>query len=60
MRLLATVLSWQGLLVTARPQSAKIIFGTDQVHPLGHGTCDHEKGLLYWLEDGQCYDVGER
>jgi len=60
MRLLATVLSWQGLLVSARPQSAKIIFSTDELHPLGHGTCDHEKGLLYWLEDGQCYDVGER
>jgi len=47
-------------LVSARPQSTKIHFGTDDVQPLGLGDCDHEEGQLYWLEDGQCYDIGER
>jgi len=62
MKTLTAILTWQALLVHARPQkqSAKIIFSNDNVQPLGHGDCDHEKGMLYWLEDGQCYDIGER
>jgi len=46
-----------------RPQSpnTKIIFGTDDdIYGLRHDDCDHEKGMIYWLEDGQCYDIGER
>merc|ERR1711892_1476958 len=62
MRTLTAWLAWQGVLLQARPQkqSAKIIFSTDDVQTLGHGDCDHDKGMLYWLEDGQCYDIGER
>ena len=62
MKTLTAILTWHALLVHARPQkqSAKIIFSTDDVQPLGHGDCDHDKGMLYWLEDGQCYDIGER
>ena len=62
MKPLAAILTWQACLVTARPQkqSSKIIFSTEDVQPLGHGDCDHDKGMLYWLEDGQCYDIGDR
>ena len=62
MKPLAAILTWQACLVQARPQkqNTKIIFSTDDVQPLGHGDCDHDKGMLYWLEDGQCYDIGDR
>jgi len=48
------------MVVDGRPQSSKIIFGTDDTHPLGQGDCHTQEGKLFWLEDGQCYDVGER
>ena len=48
------------MVVDGRPQSSKIIFGTDDTHILGQGDCHTQEGMLYWLEDGQCYDVGER
>ena len=65
MRRLMIILTCQLLIrVTwGRPQSpnTKIIFGTDDdIHGLRHDDCDHEKGMIYWLEDGQCYDIGER
>jgi len=61
MKTLAAILLSQAVWVSGRPQqSAKIIFSTDDVQHLGHGDCDHDKGKLYWLEDGQCYDVGDR
>ena len=58
MILLPTLLLW--MVVDGRPQSSKIIFGTDDTHILGQGDCHTQEGMLYWLEDGQCYDVGER
>ena len=48
------------MVVDGRPQSSKIIFGTDDTHILSQGDCQTQEGMLYWLEDGQCYDVGER
>jgi len=48
------------MVVDGRPQTSKIIFATDDTHILGQGDCHTQKGKLYWLEDGQCYDVGER
>eukprot|EP00092_Neocalanus_flemingeri_P008052 GFUD01008690.1.p1 GENE.GFUD01008690.1~~GFUD01008690.1.p1 ORF type:complete len:1006 (-),score=224.49 GFUD01008690.1:142-3159(-) len=60
MKTVAAILAWQAFLVQGRPQSAKIIFSTDDVQPLGHGDCDHDQGMLYWLEDGQCYNIGDR
>jgi len=56
MKPLLATLVWHTVLIQARP--SKIIFSDDGVDHLGHGDCD--QGKLYWLEDGQCYDIGER
>jgi len=58
MMIILPILLW--MVVDGRPQNSKIIFATDDTHILGQGDCHTQEGKLYWLEDGQCYDVGER
>merc|ERR1712013_526186 len=61
MGIILQTLLW--MVVDGRPQNSKIIFATDDTpntHILGQGDCHTQEGKLYWLEDGQCYDIGER
>ena len=61
MMIILQTLLW--MVVDSRPQNSKIIFATDDTpntHILGQGDCHTQEGMLYWLEDGQCYDIGER